>query len=103
MREYVEKAGVFYHNINGPRVNKMCQNIVQDARKEVKTTIDQIVKEQKDSECDKKYVTMDQLKDSLRNTCRDLFATQLKDILKTTTEQFGQQFIIAPYKSLLPQ
>ena len=103
MREYIEKASVYYHNVNGPRVNKMCQNIVQEARKEAKATVEQMVKEQKDNESDKKFVTMEQLKDSLRDTCRDLFATQLKDILKTTTEQFGQQFIIAPYKSLLSQ
>ena len=103
MREYIEKASVYYHNVNGPRVNKMCQNIVQEARKEAKATVEQMVKEQKDNESDKKFVTMEQLKDSLRDTCRDLFALQLKDIMKTTTEQFGQQFIIAPYKSLLSQ
>jgi hypothetical protein len=48
-----------------------------------------MVKEQKDNESEKKYVSMDQLKNSLRDTCKDLFATQLKDILKTTTDQFG--------------
>jgi hypothetical protein len=40
MREYVEKVEVYYHNINGPRVNKMCQNIVQEARNEAKATIE---------------------------------------------------------------
>ena len=40
MREYVEKASVYYHNTNGPRVNKMCQNIVQEARKEAKATLE---------------------------------------------------------------
>jgi hypothetical protein len=40
MREYVEKVEVYYHNINGPRVNKMCQNIVQEARNEAKVTVE---------------------------------------------------------------
>lgn len=39
MGEYVEKTSVYYHNINGPRVNEMCHKIVQEARKEAKVTV----------------------------------------------------------------
>ncbi len=39
MCEYVEKAAVYYHNMNGPRVSSMCHKIVREARDEAKVSL----------------------------------------------------------------
>ena len=45
LSEYVDKSSVYYHNINGPRVNQMCHDIVKEAKKEAQATVEQMEKD----------------------------------------------------------